>query len=68
MNTLAVRADPGGAVADPPLVFREAVRADGKTAGTAPAEGKFVPAAMTGVVFPAPATSGGLCVICHECV
>jgi hypothetical protein len=51
MDTFAIRADPGGTVADPPFVFCKTVRANGKTTDTAPAKGEFLFAAMTAVLF-----------------
>ena len=47
MNPSAVRADPGGAVTDAPLVFLETVRADLEAAGAVPAERFFLLAAVT---------------------
>ena len=68
MNALAVRANPGGAVTDPPFVFCEAVWTDGKSARAAPTEGEFFFTAMAGVVLFASAALVILCVIYHEFV
>jgi hypothetical protein len=45
-DTFTIGADPGGAVAYPPLVFLKTVIADLKSAGTAPAEWLFFFAAV----------------------
>jgi hypothetical protein len=65
MDAFTVRADPGGAVTDPPFIFSKTVRADCKTATAAPAEGKFFFAAMTGIILFSSATTWLLCVVCH---
>jgi hypothetical protein len=56
MHPFAVRADPGGAIAHPPRIFRKTGWTDGKTTGTGPAEGKSFLAAMAGMVL-IPATA-----------
>ena len=46
-NALTVGANPGGAIADPPLVLFKAFLANLKTAGATPAEFLFLTAAVT---------------------
>jgi len=63
VHPLAVRADPGGAVAHAPFVFLETIRADLKAAAATPAEGFFLFAAVATKLFFPPATTrrfGGL--------
>ncbi len=47
MDPPAVRADPGRAVTDAPLVFLETIRADLEAAGAVPAKRFFLLAAVT---------------------
>ena len=64
MHPLAVRADPGGAVAHAPLVLLEALRADLEAAGAVPAEGLLLFAAVAAKLLPAPAAFT-LVLVCH---
>ena len=65
MHPLAVRADPGGAVAHAPLVFLEAFRADLEAAGAVPAEGFLLFAAVAAKLLPAPAAASALVLVGH---
>ena len=65
MHPLAVRADPGGAVAHAPLVLLEAFRADLEAAGAVPAEGLLLFAAMAAKFLPAPAAAFALVLVGH---
>ena len=57
MHSLAVWADPGGAVADTPLIFGKAFRADLEPAGAIPTKWLFLLAAMAFKFFATPFAS-----------
>ena len=65
MHPLAVRADPGGAVAHAPLVLLEAFRADLEAAGAVPAEGLVLVAAVAAKFLPAAAATFALVLVGH---
>jgi len=59
MHPLTIRADPGRTVAHAPFIFLKAIGADLKAAGTAPAKGLFLFAAVaTEFFFSAASTFG----------